>query len=292
MKPTVYIDTLFLINFLMDTITLKASALLLKRDIHILRLAAAAAFSALYSSLIFFPVLTLLYSFFGKAIFLFLTIMIAFPEKKALPIIKNTLTFYAVNAVFGGIIFALIFATDFGTTLGAVVSNGEIYLETDFLFTALSTAISYAVIFVCGKHCKKRSDLDNLIHKISITFGEKNITVNALADTGCSLCSVSGSLPAVIIGDKYAKELNIPDFSKEENHNGEEYQKRYRPLIYSTIDNKCSIMHGFIPDSILLDGEREVRAVIGVSDAPICENPQFCAIFNPEILKQTRRLSN
>ena len=148
MKPIVYIDMLFLLNFLINSVTLCTSSLFIRKPPSVLKLMLASGFSALYSTFMFFPQVSFLYSLVLKTLFLALTVWIAFPTKKPLQIFRNAIIFWGTNLLYGGAAFFLIFCTNFGTSLSAAVSNGEIYLDISFEVLLFSAILSYIKLYI------------------------------------------------------------------------------------------------------------------------------------------------
>ena len=186
--PIVYIDLLFLINFLFDTTVLYCTSLFLKRTISLLRLCITATILALYSTVMFFPQIHLLYSLAGKILILLISVRIAFPIQNFVTHLKNTAVFFSINSVFGGVMYALIFATDFGTTVGAAVSNGEIYLNIRASTIFLSAIPAFSAALVISHIRKQNEKLASRLSNIKIEFNGKTASGKCFADTGCNLC--------------------------------------------------------------------------------------------------------
>ncbi len=279
MKPVVYIDMLFLLNFLMDSLTLYASALFLRKPLTIVRLSLSAIIAALYSTVMFFPQLSFMCSCFSKTIFMFIISMLAFPSRIPAHIFKNGLVFFGINTVFGGVMLALIFATNLGTTLGATVSNGEIYLSISFEMLFISTVLAYTILYIMSYIKKQNIQNEKTTALLTIYFADKQATISALCDTGCSLCDPITGTPAVIISPKIAKKL-LPDDCLDEHMIN--LESKYRSLPFSSVDNVKGVLHGFIPDKLFVDGEEIRHSVIGVSKTEI---NTYSAIFNPDLIE-------
>lgn len=288
MKPIVYVDMLFLLNFLMDSVIIYATGLLAKKPIHIPRMIISATVSALYSAIMFFPQVSFLYSVSFKIIFLILSVWLAFPARTLKVLLKNTVVFLAINLIFGGMVFVIIFATDFGASVGSVVSNGEVYINITPSILMSSTVLAYITAYLTSYIKKHNVKQSKLALPATIWFGTKNITVTALCDTGCSLSDPTSGYPAMIISYEYVKKL-LPKTFFESLTTGEiipqEFKDRYRILPYSTIGNKNGIMHGFIPDKVYIHGHEISKIVIAISKTIINRDADFSAILNPELLK-------
>lgn len=278
--PVVYIDLLFLINFLLDTAVLYCTSLFLKRTISIPRLCVTSAILALYSTVMFFPQIRLFYSLLGKILILLISVRLAFPVQNFVTHLKNTAVFFSINAVFGGVMYALIFATDFGTKVGAAVSNGEIYLNIRASTIFLSAIPAFSAALVISHIRRQSKRLAPNLSSIKIEFNGKTLSGNCFADTGCNLREPISGRSAVVFSQSFAKKLlGDTDISS----NSLFPPDRFCILPYTTIGEKSGVLSGFLPDRIEIDGT-VVNAVVAIAKHQLCSNHQYDAIFNPDIL--------
>lgn len=288
MKPIVYIDILFLINFLIDSTMIYATSLILKRSIHIFRLILSSSIMALYAVIMFFPQLSLMYSLLFKMLFLFCIVRIAFPTKKHISVIKNTVIFFAINTVFGGITFTLIFLTEFGIVMSAVISNGEIYFNISAKTLLFSAILAYVTVYVlayvrkCGIRQKK------LIFPALITFNDTKISVKALADTGCMAEDTLSKAPIIIISCELAEKIIPKEFINAMDRNfsepeDEKYIKKFRIIPYNTIESS-SFMNAFVADSVTINDITITGMVVGIAKNRLSKDFVFDAVFNTDIL--------
>lgn len=289
MLPIIYLDMLFLINFLMDSIILFATSLFRQKPIKINRILFSAILGSLYSCIMFFPKVGFIYSVIFKLAFMTLALYIAFPEKNIRTFSKNLVVFLGINSLFSGLMFALIFATNFGTAVGSAVSNGEIYLNISPSALLFATILAYITAY-CISYIQKQNTYNKQVSEdISIFFDSKVKTVTALCDTGCSLADPTNGSPAIIITLTTAKEL-VPKTFLDGMLNQDipfEYKNRYRIFPYSTIDNK-SILQGFISDKIILNGREIPHISIAISPVNIDSSSHFPALFNPKLFEYTK----
>ena len=276
MEPVVYIDMLFLFNFFMNSTIIFATSVFLQKKMRFGRYLSVSALSALYSSVMFFPQITFLFSAFFKLLFWLLTSLLLFPTKTPAKLLKNSLAYLSINLIFGGFMFLLIFATDFGTTMGTVISNGEIYLDISFATATISAILSYAVIYIISYIKKQNIHLRKITADVTISLGNKSISTTALYDTGCTLSDPFSGYPAIIISSHLAAILL--DSQPLQTVCGD----RYRILPFCTIDKNNGYLQGFIPDMVLIDGMPNENIVIGISNASLNE---FSAILNYKIME-------
>ncbi len=287
MKPIVYVDILFLLNFFMNTVTIYISSLIIRQSLKFWRLLICAALLSLYACIVFFPEISFIYSAVGKLITLILATALVFPSKSYGRLFKNAAALFTVTAVLGGIIFTLIFATDFGTTTGSAVSNGEFYIDISPSTLMISVFLAYTCIYIISYIKKQAAIHSGQISDISIHFRAKEISLKALSDTGCTLCDPLSGAPAIIISKSDAKKL-LPSsfFDFSDNTSDMLSFPQYRILPYSTIDNKKGVLHGFIPDRVLVNNKTVTKSIVAVSDFQLSPEPDFDAILNPLILTE------
>ena len=273
---------LFLLNFLINSVTLCTSSLFIRKPPSVLKLMLASGFSALYSTFMFFPQVSFLYSLVLKTLFLALTVWIAFPTKKPLQIFRNAIIFWGTNLLYGGAAFFLIFCTNFGTSLSAAVSNGEIYLDISFEVLLFSAILSYITLYIFSYIKAQAKQLKKTTAQLTVIFNNKKITETALVDTGCTLCDPILGYPAVIISPECAKKLLSDNFFERIYANS---NNKYRILPFRTVDCDCGILHGFLPDTLIIDNAEIPRSVVAVSTTSMNKNSEFSAILNPKLLE-------
>lgn len=277
-KTVIYIDVLFLINLIMNTFIYSLTAFALKKEIHILKSALASLLGALYAVFMFFPELRLFYCGLLKILFLFIPcgILFGFSDFKAL--VKNTLVCFAVSMCLCGSIWLLIAALGAYRKLGAVVSNGILYLDLNPLFL-LGGLILSAFSLIFFQVLREREYVGDNIYRLEISYKDKTYILDALCDTGCRLESSDG-LPAVIaegsiFGESF-RELLGSDLIA---------------LTHTTVSSISEAMPAFIPDRITCR-HLSCTAVIGISSVgQLDAGGRFNAVMNPKVLEYGKKFS-
>ena len=178
---TVYLDIVFLLNFLFDFILLSSVNYILKRNKKIVRI--------IISSLIGEISLLLLFIDFNNLVFLFIKVMISvimiiicFGYRDLKYTIKNLMYFYLVSMLLGGAIEFL--------------DNQFSYSNNGLVFTNNGLSISYTIVIVISllmyfRYIKSFDNFKNnyaYYYKCKIYFDSINhIEVNAFLDTGNKL---------------------------------------------------------------------------------------------------------
>ena len=211
MKPTIYIDVLFLLNFLMDLLLLFAAAFVCKKRITIWRVILSSVLGAVYSCAVFFPAISLIYTIIGKAAITFLMVLLAFGWKNPAVFFKTYGIFWTVSVVFGGCGFAAaFFANGYGAG-NVVVSNGEPYLQVGAGALMLAAAGAIGLLYLFTDICRRNFTKDRIILRLTVIRSERKVQIKALIDTGCELCDPLDGSPAMIVYLDAAKNLFSPD---------------------------------------------------------------------------------
>ncbi len=293
MKPVVYVDILFLLNFFVNTVIIYISFMVSKQKLKLWRLILSAVFLSLYACLMFFPKIQIFYSILGKVLALSISSVIAFPTRIVVNLFKNTIILFASYAIMGGVVFALIFTTNFGTSPGSMVSNGEFYINIKASTLIISIMLAYVCVYIIAEFKKTAQINSGQILNIKISFMGKEIHIKGFLDTGCSLRDPQSGFPVIIISPFVAKKLlPKPLYLFFANNNQSnipvEFLNIYRIIPYSTIDNKKGFLHGILPDSIEIQGSTIKKCVIAVSKQNLSSNKYFDAIFGTEIFEETK----
>ena len=293
MKPTVYIDVLFLINFLINLLLLYSTAKLVSVKITILRGLTSSMLGALYSVLIFLPSLNLIYSGVAKFLFSLAIVALAFNIKGIKLYFKTLGVFYIVTLCFGGSIFALFYLTGIGSKVGAVIRNGVLYFDLPWQFLIVSVLISYTVISGVWRFVFSRSVKSTYIN-ICISYLGKTATLKALVDTGNSLHDPLSNSPVIIA--EYFEICNIlPDDFNEYFEKGCDIERitpgiltRLRIIPYCSLGNENGLLIGFKPDVVTANINENITeihdVIIGISGNRLSKDKNFQSLLPPGII--------
>ena len=188
----VYIDSLFLLNFVVNYLLLLAAARLSGAVIRRPALAAGAALGGGYAAAVFLPGMGFLLHPLCKLGAAVLMLLCAFGSSRRL--LRTGLIFFAVAAAFGGGIFAIELLGGRGLSL----KNGIFYSAMDLKLILLSAAGCYVVISLVlrrtGGHSAARRELRPAV----VTLGEKKAVLTALVDTGNTLTDPATNRPVMV----------------------------------------------------------------------------------------------
>lgn len=284
MNYSVYIDILFFINLMINTIILTATASLIKIKYSPTRVFFGALVGAVYACIIFFPKLHLLYTFAFKLLIAVIICKISYASKNAKQLIKQTAVFFGTTITFGIFSLALLYFTDIGIKLGGVISNGIFYFNIPLLYLVASCATAYIAIIIV-QHFLKQNSLRNYTNVTIINNG-KSVELKALVDTGNMLKDPFSGKTVMIT------ELNVmaplfefdPKVFLDENINLNNLPPGFRIVPYASLGNKNGILIAFVPEKIIINNCIQKNIIAAVYNNTLSKNNEYNALLSPEAL--------
>jgi len=284
MNVNVYVDVLFIINFIINLILLKISLFFMKQPCHTSRLTIAASLGSIYAVCMFFPDVSFFYVFPFKFIMSVIMIKIISPNVRFLKLLKTTAVFYMVSFTFAGVLLALVYIGNITKSDPAVIHNGIFYFDISMELLLWASAICYLVIWASSAIFKRNKILG--IKTLRITLEDRSCEISALSDTGNLLTDPLTGNSVVIAEKKHLEKLfpqGIPDIE-----NTEETNFKMRLIPYSSLGNPNGLMMGFIPDEIAIDGKKLTGVIVAASPGNLSKKDEYNALFNPNILTNRR----
>lgn len=273
---TIYVDVLIVLNIYVNYFLLRASAKITHSPLKNFRCISASAYGSLFSLLILAPQLSSFVSTAVKAASAVTIVAVAFGIHGKRRFLINTLTFFAVNLIFGGAVYAVYswLKPDF-----IHFNNTYFYIDFSLIILVVTTAVLYFIV------CAVRFFLDRTpdeadCYKVIIRYRDKIVSLDALADTGNSLVDFFTGCPVIICGKDRISEVTGIDTAAD---SVKKLPKGFRLIPFSTISEN-SVIPVFRPDEIIIlnvrNGLRKnVDAMIG-----FCPNSTD-AVFNPKLIK-------
>ena len=259
----VYIDALFLLNFVVDYLLLLCAGRLAGEVLHRGRLALGAALAGAYAAAVFLPGMGFLLHPLCKLAAAVLALLIGYGGSRRL--LRVTLVFFAVSAAFAGGILALELLGGRGLTL----ENGVFSSAMDLRLILLSAAGCYVVITLLflrsARHTAARQELVPAV----LTLDGRRVALTALVDTGNTLTDPATGRPVMVAeGEKVAglfpsgqapDEADLRDpVAALERLSQAGFLGRCRLLPYQAVGVECGMLL-----SLRLDGARVGREDYG-----------------------------
>lgn len=259
---TVYIDSMFVINFLTDYLLCLASARICGLRLRRLRYAVAGLFGGLYSVAVFLPGLSFLSLPAAKLGAGIITGYIAFfPERRPLGCIG---VFLAVSAAFGGALWALGLSGGFGGVYNRLSMKLLLMCFTGCYGLGL-------LIFRC-----RAVVMNKKLLAVELEFSGEKSAFTALMDTGNNLRDpitgaevmlvCSHALKPIFKDSSFLFSQLEPVELLELSHSLPQLKGRLRLIPYSSIGGS-GLLPVFRPDKLLVDGRVSSGVLVAVSDS-------------------------
>lgn len=281
---SVYIDILFLVNLMINTIILLAAATIMKIRYSPLRIFIGAALGAVYSCVVFFPEMHLMYTLAAKAAAAVIISAVAYSPGSFLQCIKQTAVFFGITAVFGIASLGALYFTDIGIRLGGVISNGIFYFNIPLSYLLFSCAATYAALSLATRFVKK-SATRSYTH-ITIVNDGRSVNLKALVDTGNMLKDPFSGKTVMIAEAKMLEPLFDFDISAlaGDGLSQNALPPGFRLIPFSSIGRKNGILVAFVPEKIIVDNLEQTNIVTALHTGPLSKSREYNALLNPEAL--------
>jgi len=311
MFMVLYADSLFVVNFVMNSFVLWMVAKLArsKRKRRWLFLGAG-VMALLYTLLIVVESLRFLNVALSSIIILSLGVIIGFYPQGIKSFFKIMAVAYCISFTVGGLGMALIFLTDLPHAVYHIASDwSEFTRSISWQIVFIGMAICYILlklgIRASNRYVLKRQMLCN----IQIYMGENGCSFEALVDTGHSLKEPLSQSPVIIAEFEHIKEF-LPDGLKvlfyeqqennfegllatKENANENEdeatFYHRIRMIPFSSVGRANGMLIGFRPDRVFVEGEKgkkctPIDVVVAIYNAKLCRDGRYQGLVSPELV--------
>jgi len=183
---TIYVDLLFILNFIYDFLLLITVSITLKRNISVKRLLMGALFGAISTFIIFIPINKYIL-FILKLITSLIMVIITYKFKDIKYFINNIIYLYMCSVILAGFLYFL-------------------KIEFNNLSYIISLLIAPLILCLYIKEQKKLKKIVNYYKKVIITFkNNKILELNAFVDSGNKLKDPITNKYIILINKKTLK---------------------------------------------------------------------------------------
>ena len=264
----VYLDILFLVNFLMNYFVISICTAIVPNGSKYKRKILASILGGIYGVGMFVPNLDFLYSVMALIIFSGGLCAIIFCPCKISDFFRIFAVFYLSNFILSGGIYMLL--PFFG---GGILRNNIIYIKSGYL---IFFAVIIGVAVICGiKYAKK--NLGKREYVVKIRYKEHCVEGLGMLDTGNKLKDPITGEGVIVIGNKILEKLFFEGCS-EFNLSECIDNKDFRLIPYKTVANE-GVMMGFVADEVIFAGKDLKKVTVAVSPEDLkdmvlvnCEN--------------------
>ncbi len=271
----IYADVLVVLNLYINYFLIRTSALIMRRGITRKRCVLAALAGAVGSLVILLPPLPFWVVFLEKAALCALITFISFGKQPAADFAVSALFFLTVNFIFAGLMLALeTIAAPYSMFCGNGVCTFNIPLGALIAFTIAA----YCVVRLVRLFSDKRLRTSRVC-PVSIFWGEKNLALRGLGDTGCEIRDIFTGKPIIVCEAEKIREI-IPSEICAYLEGQLPDNTGLRLVPYKTVSSE-SLLPVFKAEKVLIN-DKPIDAYIGVSTASL--GGDIDCVFNPKIL--------
>lgn len=279
----VYLDTLFLLNSVMDYLLLLCSARIAGEPLYRLRMAFGAVLGGGYAAATVLPGLEFLLHPVCKVCAAVLMVVVGLGKSGRL--LRQIVIFFALACAFGGGVLAVSLLGGRGMSLG----GGVIYSGMDIKIVLLSAAGCYALFTFGLNRVGRYTATAGELLPVLLRLFDREITLTALVDTGNTLSDpVSGRPVMVAQVDSVARlfpkgvlpsaeELNDPARLVERLNIGC-WKGRFRLVPYRAVGVDCGLLLAVRMDRVQVGGTDRGGMLVALSPTPVSDGGSYRAL--------------
>nr|WP_251030231.1 sigma-E processing peptidase SpoIIGA [Bacillus sp. ISL-35] len=294
-------DVIWALNLLFDTFLLYLTAIILKRQIKLWRLAAGGTIGSLLIILSITPFHAAAGHPAGKLLFSILMVLAAFGYKRMRFFLKALMTFYVTTFLLGGTLTGVHYFIQFDMDLASNVAMNHIKGFGDpvsWLFVVLGFPLAW--------HFSRRNieqfemtkiQYDSLAD-VKVKFMEMDFNIRGLIDSGNQLYDPISKLPVMILSinhclDQISEEIKKiaenPDcVLSGDGQFSQQLENRMRIIPCKVVGQEHQLIIAFNPDQISITTEegiyRAEKSLISFTAQELSADGSFQCIIHPKML--------
>jgi stage II sporulation protein GA (sporulation sigma-E factor processing peptidase) len=298
----IYLDIIFLYNFLIDWILLWSSAYVLKVKPKWYRYMIGALIGALYTIMLFFPSMSIFYTLLAKFLFSVVIVFSTFGYYRLSVFLKRLSAFYLVGFLLGG---GLLGIHNLLQSENMILSGIVMTHSTGFgtPITWLFIFVSFPILWILsGKSFRQltyASKKANYFAEVEIFFSYHTVHCRGLLDTGNQLYEPITRIPVSIIDVELFKEILPHSFYCQIKERkslttdlicaelSDEWMQRIRLIPYRGVSRTMDLLIALRPDHVILtttEGTYKcTKALIGLNPVSLSSDGSYQAILHPQL---------
>lgn len=278
----IYVDTLFLLNALVDYVLLLGAARLAGEPLCRLRFAVGAIVGGGYAVAIFLPGAGFLQGVFCRLAVLALMCVAAYGGSRRL--LRQSLLFLALSCALGGGVLMTALLGGRGLTM----SGGVLYSVMDLKIVLLSAAGCYAGATLLFRGLIRHTAISGELVRVRVELAGRSVTLTALRDTGNTLTDPATGRPVLVAEGVALLPLLPPETLRAEDLADavtcmEKLKEgplagRVRLLPYRAVGVERGLLLALRTDGIWVDGQRE-EMLAALSPTPVSDSGGYRALI-------------
>ena len=294
---TIYIDILFLENFILNFIILYGAGLISKSKIRFGKIAIGSLIGAVYAIMYYYMKSKIYSNLIIKITSSIVMIYIAFTPKSMKEMIKIIVFFYLTSFAFGGAALGAIYVMD---TQKITIQNGVIIGDYTLKTIFLGVVIAFVIVICAFKLVRSKFSKKDLFCNIIIKINQKEIKTRAMLDTGNLLKEPITNIPVVVVEHTLLEGIipteildNIEnilggDLEKISEKTKNEYMSRLKVIPFTSLGKQNGMLLGLKADEIVVVEEENKKnvdkVIIGIYNKKLSKKNEYKALVGIDIL--------
>jgi stage II sporulation protein GA (sporulation sigma-E factor processing peptidase) len=298
---TVYLDVIWFLNFLFDSLLLSLTSIMLKRKIRWWRISLGGLLGSMIILLSFSPVASLAGNPLVKLCFSFGMVLITFGFKRLRFFFKALMFLYLSTFLTGGTLIGVHYFIKFDNQLTSEVLLASVKGFGDPI-SWLFVMIGFPLAWYFSRSGVKKMEMtkiqfDQLVD-VHFTIQNLQLSIKGLIDSGNQLYDPITKVPVMIISIHHLKEL-IPKEIIEMTEEPEsfifgtkeiptDWQNKVKIIPCKVVGQDHQIIIAFKPDNLEMDTERGrvkvSKALISLTMQQLSADDSFQCIVHPKMV--------
>lgn len=282
MPTVIYVDVLLVINFMVNFILLRITALMLRRQPVFWRLCLAATIGAFGALIIFVPMHNRAVIILYKLLLTITMSIAAFGVGKLRRIAGAAFCLFTVSLLVSG--FLLLWQVTMRPH-GVLVSNGTVYFDIGAVALICCSVVGYFIASILSMMLARGSPKGQLCEVTVLHAGAVSV-FPALIDTGSSLTEPFSHCPVIVCEEqalKNAMPKELKNFTL-----GNPTTQMLRLVPYKTLDS-TGLLPAFLPDTLMVGMQGKAAQKVEDCYIAVLNHPlgaaDYRAVCNPQMLQ-------
>lgn len=297
----IYLDVIWLLNFLFDSLLLYLTAIILKRQVRLWRVLAGGLIGSLIILLAVTPFSVYTSHPISKLLFSIIMVFTVFGYKKFRYFFSGLMIFYFATFLIGGTLIGTHYFIQFDFELSSSVLLASVKGFGDpisWLFVLLGFPLAW--------HFSKRNvegiemtkiKYDQMV-QVSFRLGNKKFSLRGLVDSGNQVYDPISKVPVMFVSlNKIMADIPKDLLLMTENAEAviygteqvaEEWESKMRIIPYKVVGKEHQLIIAVKPEELLIEAESGLIAVekglISFTKQPLSSDDSFDCIVHPKML--------
>lgn len=299
---TVYVDVVFLLNFLIDFLLLWLTMLVRKQRSPYWRIGVGALIGAFYTVALFVPGWHWLFPWLTKLLISALMVFVAFGYRSYLSFLRNWGMFYFISFVIGGGMFAAHYILLERETVvnGAVLTEGSgMGSPITWTFVVFGFPLMWWYSRLTFRSLNERQMVQRYLVTVELTVNGRTVRGTGLIDTGNQLRDPLTRTPVIVaevkfvaplLPDSFRDLLKDKDFTHGIARLPVEWMKRVKLIPFRGVSRDGDLMVAFKPDKVrIVSDEKMIEGLsvfVGLDGGCLSSDGTYQVIVHPSCLEE------